>query len=72
MNFETTHVAFIQHHLLKRKGERRGRLERGHREAEQLFCRNVWWPLRLNFDDCIQNSKCSIGGDSPISVTLLS
>ena len=51
MNFETTHVAFIQHHLLKRKGERRGRLERGHREAEQLFCRNVWWPLRLNFDD---------------------
>ncbi|WP_339320615.1 DUF559 domain-containing protein [Paenibacillus sp. FSL R10-2734] len=51
MNFETAHVAFIQYHLQKRSGERKGRLERGHREAEKLFCRNVWWPLRLNFDD---------------------
>ncbi|MNO78899.1 hypothetical protein D3C76_700530 [compost metagenome] len=51
MNFETAHVAFIQYHLHSRSGERKGRLERGHREAEKLFCRNVWWPLRLNFDD---------------------
>lgn len=35
----------------KRSGERKVRLERGHREAEKLFCRNVWWSLRLNFDD---------------------
>ncbi|MNN28077.1 hypothetical protein D3C81_1416350 [compost metagenome] len=51
MNFEDAHAAFIQHHLMKRTGERRGRLERGHREAEKLFCQNVWWSLRGNFDN---------------------
>lgn len=51
MNFETAHDAFIQHHLKMRSGERKGRLERGHREAEKLFCQNVWWPLRMSFDD---------------------
>jgi len=51
MNFEEKHEAFIQYHLNRRHGERKGRLERGHREAEILFCRNVWWPLRGNFDD---------------------
>ncbi|MEK5255139.1 hypothetical protein NST74_16875 [Paenibacillus sp. FSL F4-0125] len=51
MNFETVHASFIQYHLQKRSGERKGRLERGHREAEKLFCRNVWWSHRLNFDD---------------------
>ncbi len=51
MNFEAVHAAFFQNHLQKRTGERRGRLERGHREAEKLFCRNVWWPLRGSFDD---------------------
>ncbi|MBA9084206.1 very-short-patch-repair endonuclease [Fontibacillus solani] len=50
MNFEDSHDAFIQYHLKKRTGERRGRLGRGHREAEKLFCQNVWWPLRGNFD----------------------
>jgi len=45
------HDAFVRYHLQKRTGERRGRLERGHREAEKLFCRNVWWPLRGNFDE---------------------
>lgn len=51
MRFEEAHAAFIKHHLDRRKGERRGRLERGHREAEKLFCQNIWWPLRGNFDD---------------------
>lgn len=51
MNFEEAHAAYIQHHLQRRTGERRGRLERGHRDAEKLFCRNVWWPLRGNFDN---------------------
>jgi len=51
VNFEMAHSAFIQDHLQRRIGERRGRLERGHREAEKLFCRNVWWPLRGNFND---------------------
>ncbi|WP_123039310.1 DUF559 domain-containing protein [Cohnella candidum] len=51
MNFEQAHEAFITHHLQRRTGERRGRLERGHREAEKLFCGNVWWSLRGNFDN---------------------
>nr|WP_156283819.1 DUF559 domain-containing protein [Paenibacillus sp. NEAU-GSW1] len=37
--------------MQKRRGERRGRLERGHNEAETLFCRNVWWPLKWQFDN---------------------
>ncbi|MDF2921423.1 MAG: hypothetical protein K0R57_337 [Paenibacillaceae bacterium] len=51
MIFEEAHAAFIQDHLLRRTGERRGRLERGHLEAEKLFCRNVWWPLRGSYDN---------------------
>lgn len=51
MNFESAHSEFIQYHLLKRTGERKGRLERGYREAEKLFCQNIWWPLRGNFDN---------------------
>lgn len=50
MNFETEHRKFLDYHLSKRKGERRGRLERGHGHGEQLFARHVWWPLRGNFD----------------------
>ncbi|MEJ8307115.1 DUF559 domain-containing protein [Saccharibacillus sacchari] len=51
MDFQSAHDLFLDHHLTARSGERRDRLERGHREAERLFCRNVWWPLRQNFDD---------------------
>ncbi|TDG00179.1 DUF559 domain-containing protein [Paenibacillus piri] len=51
MNVEEAHAAFIQYHLQRRTGERKGRLERGHQEAEILFCRNIWWPFRGNFDD---------------------
>ncbi|MDO3411811.1 DUF559 domain-containing protein [Saccharibacillus sp. CPCC 101409] len=25
-------------------------MQRGHREAEKLFCQNVWWPLRRDFE----------------------
>ncbi|SFB49921.1 Protein of unknown function [Cohnella sp. OV330] len=50
MNFDQAHAEFIQSHLARRSGERRGRLERGHREAERLFCQNVWWKLRGSFD----------------------
>jgi very-short-patch-repair endonuclease len=49
MTFEKEHEAFIQWHLERRAGERKGRLERGHLEAETLFCKQVWWPLRGNF-----------------------
>lgn len=51
MNYEQAHQAFIEQHLASRTGERRGRLERGHRHAERLFLQNVWWPLRGDFDD---------------------
>ncbi|NBD24672.1 DUF559 domain-containing protein [Paenibacillus glycinis] len=51
MTFEQAHRDFLAQHLKKRKGERRGRLERGHREAEERFCRNVWWPALGHFND---------------------
>ncbi|GGO05361.1 hypothetical protein [Saccharibacillus kuerlensis] len=43
--FETAHAIFLEQHLSRRSGERRGRLERGHQYAEKLFLQNVWWPL---------------------------
>jgi len=49
--FEVAHDAFIRYHLARRIGERRGRLERGHRHAESLFLSNIWWILRGNFDN---------------------
>jgi Protein of unknown function (DUF559). len=50
MDFDQAHAAFVEMHVQKRTGERRGRLERGHREAEKLFCERVWWPAVGNFD----------------------
>ena len=49
MTFEEAHQLFIQQHLDQRTGERRSRLERGHRHAEKLFAHNIWWPLRHSF-----------------------
>lgn len=51
MDFEKAHGTFMHYHLRNRTGERRGCLERGHGEAETLFCQNVWWPLRGHFRD---------------------
>jgi very-short-patch-repair endonuclease len=48
--FETAHAEWIAGHLEQRKGERRGRLERGHRHGETLFVRNVWWELVRSLD----------------------
>lgn len=50
MIFDIEYNALIEHHLARRTGERRGRLERGHRHAEALFLKQVWWPLRGNFN----------------------
>ncbi|MEK3882802.1 hypothetical protein [Paenibacillus sp. PL2-23] len=50
VHFNEAHEAFVQQHLASRTGERRGRLERGHQEAERLFCQNVWWPLTGSFE----------------------
>lgn len=50
MKFEDAHGAWISWHLRRRKGERKGRLERGHGHAEILFCRVIWWILKGNFE----------------------
>lgn len=50
MSFETAHQLFVDRHLHARTGERRGRLQRGHREAEQLFCSRIWWPVVGHFE----------------------
>jgi DNA-binding MarR family transcriptional regulator len=49
--FEGALAGFINKHLDRRKGERRARLERGHNHAEMLFLKNVWFPMRGNFDN---------------------
>ncbi|MEW9702936.1 DUF559 domain-containing protein [Paenibacillus sp. SI8] len=51
MSCEETCGEFIRLHLSKRSGERQSRLARGHRHAESLFLKYVWWPLRGNFMD---------------------
>jgi very-short-patch-repair endonuclease len=50
INFEQAHQRFFQSHLDRRAGERKGRLERGHRHGEKLFLQNIWWLLKGNFD----------------------
>ncbi|MBW5448445.1 hypothetical protein GE107_20585 [Cohnella sp. CFH 77786] len=50
MDFEQAHEEWIAAHLNKRRGERRGRLKRGHRHSDQLFAKNVWWRLKGNFE----------------------
>ena len=49
--FDEAHTAFIRSHLARREGERSGRLERGHAHMELLFAKNVWWPLKGQFDN---------------------
>jgi hypothetical protein len=51
MRFEEAHQAWIQSHLSRRSGERRGRLERGHRHGEKLFLKKVWWPMMGSLDN---------------------
>ncbi|HEX7057255.1 MAG TPA: hypothetical protein VF260_08700 [Bacilli bacterium] len=51
MDYAKAHAEFIGRHAANRTGERRNRLERGHSHAEQLFLKNVWWPLRGDFQD---------------------
>ncbi|MFF2911685.1 DUF559 domain-containing protein [Paenibacillus sp. NPDC057934] len=51
MGFEEAQALFMAKHLASRTGERLSRLERGHRHAESLFLRNVWWPVRGDLND---------------------
>lgn len=50
MGYENLHATWVEGHLKKRKGERRGRLARGHGHSDQLFAKNVWYKLKGNFD----------------------
>lgn len=50
MEYEELHAAWVEAHLNKRKGERRGRLARGHGHSDQLFAKNVWYKLKGSFD----------------------
>jgi very-short-patch-repair endonuclease len=50
-NFEKAHKFFVQYHLDRRSGERKGRLLRGHAHGEILFLKNVWWPMFGHFDN---------------------
>src|SRR5690625_1178945 len=51
LSFVIEHEKWYQSHLRWRKGERRDRLRRGHRHAEQMFLEKVWWPLFNQFDN---------------------
>lgn len=51
MEFEEVHSLWISRHSEERKGERKGRLLRGHNFAEKLFVQNVWWPLFESLDN---------------------
>lgn len=45
MGFEEEHAEWLKHHMDRRTGERRDRLQRGHGHGEKLFLEKVWWPM---------------------------
>ncbi|MCL7745492.1 DNA-binding response regulator [Halalkalibacter alkaliphilus] len=49
MGFEEEYQIFINAHLQARTGERLRRLQEGHKHAEMLFLKEVWWPLFHHF-----------------------
>jgi very-short-patch-repair endonuclease len=49
MGFEEEYQAFLNAHLQARTGERLRRLQEGHKQAEMLFLKHVWWPLFYQF-----------------------
>ncbi|MDF2607065.1 MAG: hypothetical protein K0S34_1260 [Bacillales bacterium] len=49
MGFEEEYQVFMNNHLQARTGERLRRLLEGHKQAEMLFLKQVWWPLFYQF-----------------------
>ncbi|WP_079506031.1 hypothetical protein [Mesobacillus jeotgali] len=49
MGFEDEYQVFLNAHLQARTGERLRRLQEGHKQAEKLFLKQVWWPLFYQF-----------------------
>ncbi|TVX91334.1 hypothetical protein [Cohnella terricola] len=50
MSFEIEHEKWIKTHLMKRHGERRDALKRGHGFGNRMFAEQIWWNLMGNFD----------------------
>lgn len=51
MRFAEQHGKWLDRHLRGRRGERKGRLERGHGHGEKIFLEKVWWPIFGNLDN---------------------
>lgn len=49
MGFVEEHEKWLQSHLVKRHGERKDALVRGHGYGNRLFVEKVWWPLTGHF-----------------------
>jgi very-short-patch-repair endonuclease len=49
MGFEEEYQNLMDSHLQTRTGERLRRLKEGHKHAEMLFLKQVWWPLFQHF-----------------------
>jgi very-short-patch-repair endonuclease len=49
MGFKEEYQTFMNDHLQARTGERLRRLQDGHKHAEMLFLKQVWWPLFHHF-----------------------
>lgn len=49
MGFEEEYHDFMNEHLQARTGERLRRLQEGHKHAEMLFLKQVWWPIFHHF-----------------------
>lgn len=49
MSFSVEHEKWLQHHMSRRRGERRDALRRGHGYGNRLFVERIWWPLTGHF-----------------------
>ncbi|WP_078596072.1 hypothetical protein [Evansella clarkii] len=49
MGFEEEYQTFMNIHLQARSGERLRRLQEGHKHAEMMFLKHVWWPSFHHF-----------------------
>lgn len=51
MDFEQAYEKFMQSHIGRRSGERKGRLISRNFHGEKLFLQNIWWVLKGNLDN---------------------
>lgn len=49
MDFEEEYQTFMRTHMQELSGEQLRRLQEGHRHAEMLFLKQVWWPVFHHF-----------------------